>query len=437
MQLRVKRVKFGDCALLETEGRRLIVDCGSDNRGARPAQGKSRFAYSAIRSAIDDDLPTDLLVSHFHSDHFCGFLRLPEPGTLLRAAPPIETAWLPWSLLKSGQPAFSGAMARLLAVAPANSYGFRLTRQILDLFQHLTVCARRIRFVRTGSRIPLDGAHLRVLWPQVEFPLMVRSKPGKGPFFQHYWDEGSDAERFDYDLYPYQEMEAQAETLFLGLLERLGPRRGALLEARRGVQSALNAYLELLHQEQAPREAPAERFQALRASMEPLLALHDALWADLARPGAPQALIADLKGFAKAQYHRLVDGLNAMSVVCDLEDRVLFLGDAPPHVVDHIHGSGAGFRRFYQVVKLQHHGTGAYFTPKTPAGDHYILSNGGYERRKVGVNPIKSLTRQPSCLLHCTDAHDDPARFCRYARDCGGCSPNCRPVTGDELVLPL
>ena len=143
------------------------------------------------------------------------------------------------------------------------------------------------------------------------------------------------------------------------------------------------------------------------------------------------------QGFAKAQYHRLVDGLNAMSVVCDLEDRVLFLGDAPPHVVDHIHGSGAGFRRFYQVVKLQHHGTGAYFTPKTPAGDHYILSNGGYERRKVGVNPIKSLTRQPSCLLHCTDAHDDPARFCRYARDCGGCSPNCRPVTGDELVLPL
>ena len=38
MQLRVKRVKFGDCALLETEGRRLIVDCGSDNRGTVTTQ---------------------------------------------------------------------------------------------------------------------------------------------------------------------------------------------------------------------------------------------------------------------------------------------------------------------------------------------------------------------------------------------------------------
>ena len=231
-------------------------------------------------------------------------------------------------------------------------------------------------------------------------------------------------------------MEAQAETLFLGLLERLGPRRGALLEARRGVQSALNAYLELLHQEQAPPEAPAERFP-LRASMEPLLALHDALWADLAWPGAPQALITDLKGICQAQYHRLVDGLNAMSVVCDLEDRVLFLGDAPPHVVDHIHGSGAGFPPVLPGGQAPASRNRCVLYPrKTPAGDHYILSNGGYERRKVGVNPIKSLTRQPSCLLHCTDAHDDPARFCRYAWDCGGCSPTAAPSQGTSWCSP-
>ena len=94
MKLQVKRVRFGDCAVLEGRRARLIVDCGSDNQSLGKDLSAQDFAYSAIAAQVNDHIPTDILISHLHTDHYRGFLNLgKDVPPLFAQAPPVGTAW--------------------------------------------------------------------------------------------------------------------------------------------------------------------------------------------------------------------------------------------------------------------------------------------------------------------------------------------------------
>ena len=155
-------------------------------------------------------------------------------------------------------------MGRLLAVAPAGSYGLRLSKRILALFDRLEHCAKRLRFVRSGDRIPVGPERLRVLWPRVDVPVMVRAKPGRGDFFQSWWDEEDDSEQYNYDLYPYAALDTRAEELFRSLLSPSSDLGAPLYAARTDFSAALGEYLALLPSEDPSREMILELGQPLR-----------------------------------------------------------------------------------------------------------------------------------------------------------------------------
>ena len=419
MKLTVKRMRFGDCCVLEGR-RRLIVDCGSDSQDLDAGRSAQAFAYAAIQREINDLLPTDVLISHLHSDHFCGFLSLPDGGTPLSPGWPVETAYLPWTVCH-GTPLFSGALARLLVTAPPRSFALRLSARSVALLKRLEHSVRQIQMVQAGDRISLGGrSALDVLWPRVELAAGLPLRNGLSFLARDRQLAG------EYRLLAEREAEGARREERIALLD--------LLDAGDRTGEALAQYLILLHGEALFQASRREALHRLQDSLEPLEAARWAFWGNGADLTPLQLAVA---AFSTAQYHALIDGLNATSVVCQLGERALFSGDAPPKVFRLLRNEGA-LHPAYRVVKLPHHGTGRYFTPALPAAEHYIVSNGGYASRKVGTRVLEALAVAcPGCVFHCTDAHVRAARDCQYVGDHGGCHPACIPILTRELVLNL
>ena len=357
LKLQVKRMRYGDCAVLEGRRARLIVDCGSDNQAADGSLTTRDFAYAAIAAQVNDLMPTHILISHLHTDHYRGFLNLGKDAPpLFRTAPPVDTAYLPWIIL-GGQAVLAAPFARLYLAAPPRTLAHELARGLLELLPILEQEADHRQMLQAGDVIPLEGGKLEVLWPRVEPALKTLSVCGKKGFL---------------------EADASIAKAFSVLDSGLNP----TFEQMSG---ALERYLLLLHDGPLAEGARLEALETLKAIQAQADGLRRTLWGDEAeglRPPCPAPLQA-LADFARQQYHVLVNGVNACGIIFQWKDKVLFPGDAPPAVISFLRDEGR-FKDCYQIVKLPHHGTGRYFSPALPQAEQYIISNGGYRRRAVG-----------------------------------------------------
>ena len=403
LKLQIKRVRCGDCAVLEGRRARLIVDCGSDNQAADGSLTAQDFAYAAIAAQINDRMPTHILISHLHTDHYRGFLNLGKDAPpMFYTAPPVETAYLPWTIL-GGRAVLAAAYARLYLTAPHRTLAHELARGLLDLLPILEREAAHRQMLQAGDRIPLEGQKLEVLWPQAEPALKGLPVCGRRSF------EAADKDMRD---------------AFSALANQSG--NGRLLEDGPRLTGALERYLLLLHDgllgEAGRRDADRLRLDVWGDERDGL------------RPPYPEDL-QPLAHFARQQYHVLVKGVNACGIVFQWKDRILFPGDAPPAVISFLKDQGR-FHAGYQVVKLPHHGTGRYFSPALPKAERYIISNGGYSRRAVGRQVLEGLA-PTGCAFLCTDAHQDPQKYCNYYQEEGHCHPACIPITDRQQVIPL
>lgn len=413
LKLQIKRMRYGDCAVLEGRRARLIVDCGSDNQAADGSLTTRDFAYAAIAAQVNDLMPTHILVSHLHTDHYRGFLNLgKDVPPLFCAAPPVDTAFLPWIIL-GGRAVLAAPFARLYLAAPPRTLAHELARGLLELLLILEQEAEHRQMLQAGDVVPLEGGKLEVLWPQVEPALKTLPICGKKGFL---------------------EADASMEEVFSALGREIS---GELLEDGPLLTGALERYLLLLHDGPLAEGARREALETLKAARVQADGLRRALWGDEAeglRPPYPAHLQA-LADFSRQQYHVLVNGVNACGIIFQRKDKVLFPGDAPPAVISFLSDQGR-FRDRYQIVKLPHHGTGRYFSPALPQAEQYIISNGGYRRRTVGKETLEGLA-STGCAFLCTDAHTAPAEFCRYYQAEGHCHPACVPITGQQQVIPL
>lgn len=426
MKLVVKRVLFGDCCVLEGRRQRLIVDCGSDSREPKTGRSPQAFAYSAIRAEINDPTPTSALISHLHSDHFCGFLSLPVEVPRLSPGLALEWAYLPLTIVHE-RAALADSIARLLAVAPPGSYGLRLADRVTALFDRLLHAARRIRMVQAGDRIPLEGsASLEVLWPRVQcalekLPLKIDGYADKLPFLA--WD------RLLYQQFALLREDQALQSASPELRSRLN----RLLDSSYAVGETLERYLLLLTGEELAQSGRREAFHQFQDALENLKEAHSSFWEMGMLPDSLRQRLLDYYLF---QYHVLVKGFNATSVVCQWGDRLLLTGDAPRSIIRLLSKDDC-FHSSYQVVKLPHHGTWRYYTPALPAARHYIVSNGGFPSRRVGRIALDRLSAAcPDCTFHCTNAHEDPD-WCEYLGLQGFCHPACVPIRDPQLRLPL
>lgn len=413
MKLQVKRVRFGDCAVLEGRRARLIVDCGSDNQSLGKDLSAQDFAYSAIAAQVNDHIPTDILISHLHTDHYRGFLNLgKDVPPLFAQAPPVGTAYLPWTIL-GGRAVLSAAYARLYLTAPPRTLAHELARGLADLLPTLQREAVHQRMLQAGEEIPLERNMLEILWPEAEHALSSLPVWGQSGF-----------------LAADREMAAAFSAL-------AGQTDGRLPEEALRLAGALERCLLASSGEpllEAGRPAALEELSYARAQAD---RLRQDLWggpAEALRPPYPPRLLP-LVRFAARQYHVLAKTVNACGIVFQWKDRLLFPGDAPPAVISYL-GKKGRFHSRYQVVKLPHHGTRRYFSSALPPAGQYIISNGGYCRRAVG-KPVLDALSPIGCGFLCTDAHQAPEKYCEYYRAQRHCHPACIPITDPQQVVPL
>lgn len=329
MEIYVKNVKFGDCSLIYEDKDFLLIDCGSCNAGGVPKMKRGKFAYSQIASDIinNNNKMRNLMISHFDSDHFNGILEIPNTYR-------FDNTYLPYSII-DGHTIFSETIGLLLAIAPNRSWGFQLSRQIVDLFIKLSKISKKITFVKRGDIINLGKEKINILWPEIEkiYPNMISINDNLDIPVSLEWSNLIDSFSNAFDLY------------------------------------IVNLHLENAY-------SSREYIIGFEQAYENLLSAHNNFI-----NGSNYLNNKDsIQKFCYAKYHKLIKSINATSIICDCKEHFISLGDAPKEVIEYLKDD---YNSIYNVVKIQHHATKKYYTKSTPNGKIYILSNGGYKNRKI------------------------------------------------------
>ncbi|MCL2828172.1 MAG: MBL fold metallo-hydrolase [Oscillospiraceae bacterium] len=415
MEIISKAVKCGDCNILRGTSDCLLIDCGSDNRGN--FANSAAFSFSKIRREVSDKSITDIMVSHFHKDHFIGILKIPDTYS-------INTAYLPYSII-DGKVLYSEGIGRLLAVASPRSWGFQLSKNIIGLFKKLNAISKEVRFVKKGDFIPFDKNRIRILWPDVtpasiymELPIRRLDKSDVPDSIRG--NELSSIEKnirseTDSSL-SYFDAEKKLSSDFDRLI---GERDRDLLATTQEFIGCFSSFLIGLHNEE-------------KTEINTTIAAYERLMQQrkLFRDKIDESMKGDINHLSLQQYHSLVTCMNAISIICDCGNRFLFLGDAPAKIIEHIVPS---CKKRYTFVKVQHHGTSPYFTKKTPKGAYNLISNGGHTWRKICENNVGLNT------VICTDAHINPHDYCKYVRTArtGSCSSKCIKVVNGQHITSV
>lgn len=123
--------------------------------------------------------------------------------------------------------------------------------------------------------------------------------------------------------------------------------------------------------------------------------------------------------------------MNSTSIVFhNVELKCLFMGDVNKMGIKKISKNKYVLKR-YKIIKLQHHATERYYSKFLPKAETYIISNGGFNRFKIGKS-FNNLLSDKTCDIKCTNG----INFCDI-RDIykGKCPKNCNQIGDITLSL--
>ncbi len=416
----VKNVFFGDCNIIEHEDAILIVDCGSDNKGSDPDSNSilplpaCEFAYSKIKFLVNEPAKVkNLLISHYHSDHFNSILELERQGKIK-----FTNIYLPLTIISENDlKAHESSvhwLALLFCVAVRNSYADKLTKRLLIFLKRLAdivydfnnvVCLKR------GDSFRLGTLSNEVLWPDVTLLKKIYSD-----------DEGAEGTTAGVLSLQRKEDYKNCFIVLNSVADEANPEKPDSSDFEKVLEMLCSIFKILNKNEHGDdRERYARLLEELEIFTDNVQRKMTVFYGSLP---------ADEKKFVReilfAAYHHYIECENSCSIVFQDKSigntgKYIFLGDVTDKVIEAIHYSkdGPSFKACYDVVKVQHHGTGKHFSQYMPVGRNYIVSNGGYSSRKVSKDLIEQIFKQhPGARLYCTGAHKDRT-YCEYeGNDC-------------------
>lgn len=396
MRICIKPVKFGDCCIIYYNDQGLLVDCGSDNSSGK--LNSDKFAYSKIEDEISNHQITDILITHYHKDHINGILNIPDCYQ-------VEHSYLPYSIVDKQVP-FAKGIARLLAVAPDQSWGLRLSKTILLFFEKIERISNQIVFLKRGKSIKFDDNSFRVLWPEVMDSIA----------FNHFRrDVPEDKICRQITLLDEEYSENSLHNSFIEITDN-SDLIGSAQEFASLFSNAIRKW---------DPEADMSREDFLMSGVIEMANVLEKGRKEF-RASISERQLETVAKFSSLQYHELIKTMNAISTIIDYESKFLLLGDATPSVLVHIRGE---FEPQYDYIKVQHHGTDRFFVKDMPSASIKLISNGGYMNRKVSEKYIGENK------IVCTDAHNNPKCFCGYYEANCCCSPKCTRLSGSHDVL--
>lgn len=420
MRIEAKQVKSGECIVLSEGQEKLVIDCGSDNRTEELA--KEAFACSQLLPKLQEDCTVDLLISHFHEDHFNGLLGM-------KRKPVFQNIYIP-PCITHDMPIITEAMTQMLLLGSNRNWGFRLTKNIIDLIERLPILAQnRVRIVQAGNKIRFAGKEYDVLWPrisqlEIEEPRRKVKSNEEEDFFKVVLEEyGSEAGSYVSAETAFRDLQQSFDELVSEYLLERPLFHERVLPELQNFENSLYSYMNIFQSdEEINRRQYAEARDRLDRSFRQLRSYFRQYVLLL-----PPEILQHINAHCVYTYHYMVNSINATSIILAQGTECLFLGDAPAQLISRLRKEEV-LKNHYKVVKLQHHATRAYSTIDTPAADYYMISNGGIQKRKISRAFIDDpfMTAEGASAEHivCTNRSGDE-KFCEYKKEVKVCSPKC------------
>lgn len=134
----------------------------------------------------------------------------------------------------------------------------------------------------------------------------------------------------------------------------------------------------------------------------------------------------------------IIRNMNECSIVFEIEDDVLAFGDVTPRVIKFLNKNAALSHMNYKIIKVQHHGTDAYWSEELPNAGYYLISNSGDNNVKWSISEKYGL--KYSSKMVCTNDNLNRCKYYKITAHCDRCNVDlkhssiCIDCENEELV---
>lgn len=366
MHLTMYKVGFGDCfkfeetttkAIFNNTGsvesknsiiHKMLVDCGSKNADL-PVYGNFDYFVDSVYRDIFDS-PNNIqvkryaLLTHFHEDHYKGFLQLSDKlkNNDENRFDKFYVPYITWSNKK--------AFVFVKAAIYLYYFGPKQEESSFFLFKQIQMLRNSVRdlsdicCLKTDDTFKFGDVQFNVLWP--DFP------------------KGTHAKKIE-NLLAKIDNEIKNEQEFNKLTDKF--------------LSNLSRFYEVINNDDKKNSNNNEQIiDNILKSQQDCLILLDTKRNNLTKKSNDLiSMIIELKKLFK-------DGINATSIVfCDSNNQLLMMGDVTSDVVDtYLFKEKWEYIKDGDVVfnylKAPHHGTGTHYTINIPATKNILISTGKF-----------------------------------------------------------
>ncbi len=379
MKIAMQEVNFGETILYQQGDCKLLVDCGA--KYGR----KGQLAYDRVKNKIDDN--TKLLITHFDEDHFNGIIHMPDTIK-------FEKIYLPLYIfqnksIKNTEEVFVDVLrtwtylitiGRKKKISALHSLFLKLPKLVESIYD--------IQCVGFDDCFWLERKKVNVIWPQADY--RIRRRLYADEVLQNLRNSITD--------------DRNAELLeeFISLADAYVER---FLKIYRFYCANNRDYIE--------QRINIENFSE---EIESLMRTFDMLFMN--------TMSINLDDMTKKRIDSIlsynIKNMNECSVVFEIDSDIIALGDISARIIKYLDENRVFSCEEYKVLKVQHHGTTAYWSDELPKAKVYLISNSGVANPKWSID-----ARYGMYYSDKTTCTNDTSKRCRYYncfRQCNMCN---------------
>lgn len=366
-------VNFGEAIIYHENEKKLLVDCGAK------FSSKGKLAFERVSSEVEKN--TKLLITHFDEDHYNGIIQMPDTQKFEKIYLPLyfyrdKNVYLTemyvdaikiWTyLIAVGMHKRISALHRLFLKLP------QLVKSICD-----------IRCIGEGDTFTFAQKNVNVIWPCGK-----RRKARK--------------------LYAEEIL-----TIIRGCTTNVNNRQTVeefVALADEYVDAFLGVYRLYCEDKQ---EYVVTRTEEIINRFNKLFEVK---------------VNVELDELAKKRINSItstiIKNMNECSIVFEIGCEVIAFGDVSPRIIRLMKKDKMISHNTYKVVKVQHHGTKAYWSDLLPDASVYLISNSGKE--KVNWSIDKRYGLKYTDRVMCTNWNSERCNYIAELKMCKWCKTRQR-----------
>lgn len=368
-------VNFGETILYQEDECKLLVDCGAKY------DRKGQLAYERVEAKIDES--TSLLITHFDEDHYNGIIDMPDTHKFKKIYLPLyiflnkkqkNTEEVFVDVLRTWT--YLTAVGKKKKISALHSLFVKLPKLVNSVYD--------IHCVGCDDSFGLGCKEVNVLWPRSDFKIKRRM----------YADEilqnlrrnivnVRGAEKFE----EFISLADDYVDMFLKIYR-------FYCTSNRDY-SEKDVYIEDFYEE-------IEKLD--RAFNRVIAHSFDFYLDDLTRKRISSISSNNIRN------------MNECSVVFEIDNEIIALGDITARIIKYMKKNNIISYDQYKVVKVQHHGTVAYWSEELPEAKVYLVSNSGvanprwsidiryglkYADKMICTNDNHKRCDYYNCIVHC------------------------------------